>query len=242
MRHLILRLEAPLMSFGGDVIDANGPTLDFPLASLITGLLANALGWRRGQGTEHQRLQNRLIIGSRLDQPGERLVDFQTAQLGQKDRGWTTRGVIEGRDGGPDTYKSPHIRYRHYLADALVTVALRLEPTDEAPTLDDIAQALDFPARPLFIGRKACLPSSRIFAGMIDAEDVLAALKAWPLHAHASTDTIRICVPASEGNRPDHYRAEDTSDMRDWIAGTHAGKRQIHILAFGKADFQMAPT
>src|SRR5215813_9680694 len=49
MRHLILRLEAPLMSFGGDMIDANGPTLDFPLASLVIGLMANALGWTRAQ-------------------------------------------------------------------------------------------------------------------------------------------------------------------------------------------------
>jgi CRISPR system Cascade subunit CasD len=240
MQHLILHLEAPLMSFGGDVIDANGPTLDFPLASQVTGVIANALGWTRGQGTVHQRLQSRLIIGSRVDRAGERLVDFQTAQLGAKDRGWTTRGIIEGRDGGAATYKSPHIRYRHYLADALVTVALRLEPVDEPPTIKDIAEALEFPARPLFIGRKTCLPSARIFGGMTDAKDVLAALKAWPLSSDTSADTVRICVPASEGERTDRYRAESASDLRDWIAGVHAGERQVHILSFSKTDFKAA--
>jgi CRISPR system Cascade subunit CasD len=116
-RMLVERTTAPLMSFGGDMIDANGPTMNFPLASLVTGLMANALGWTRGQRTEHQRLQSRLVMGSRLDRPGERIVDFQTAQLDKRDRGWTTLGIVEGRGGGEQTYESPHIRYRHYLAD-----------------------------------------------------------------------------------------------------------------------------
>ncbi len=30
MQHLILHLEAPLMSFGADVIDANGPIENLP--------------------------------------------------------------------------------------------------------------------------------------------------------------------------------------------------------------------
>ena len=47
--YLLLRLEAPLMAFGGTMIDANGPTLDFPITSLVTGLIANALGWHRGE-------------------------------------------------------------------------------------------------------------------------------------------------------------------------------------------------
>ena len=236
MRHLILHLEAPLMSFGGDVIDANGPTLDFPLASLVTGLIANALGLARGQRAEHQRLQARLVVGSRLDRSGERIVDFQTAQLGKHDRGWTTRGVVEGRSG--DTYGSPHIRSRHYLADALVTVALRLEPAGEPPTIDDVAHALDYPARPLFIGRKSCLPSARIFGGFVEADDVLSALMTWPLSSEAARDQIRISVPPAEGSRLGRYRAESVSDLRDWIAGVPAGERQVHLLSVSKSDFK----
>ena len=235
MRHLILHLEAPLMSFGGDVIDANGPTLDFPLASLVTGLVANALGWSRGQRAEHQWLQKRLIMGSRLDRPGERLVDFQTAQLGKNDCGWTTHGVLEGRTGA--TYNSPHIRRRHYLADAQVMVALRLQPAEEAPTIEDIAAALEYPARPLFIGRKPCLPSTQILGGIVEADDVLAALMAWPLSPEADDGAIRILVPPSEGTRPERYRAERVSDLRDWIAGVHAGEREVHVLSLSKADF-----
>jgi CRISPR system Cascade subunit CasD len=234
MRHLILRLEAALMSFGGDMIDANGPILDFPLASLVIGLMANALGWTRAQSREHQRLQDRLVMGSRLDRPGERIVDFQTAQLAKDDRGWTTRGILEGRAGA--TYDSPHIRRRHYLADASVTVALRLQPTEEAPTIEDVARALEYPARPLFIGRKSCVPSTQLLAGYIDADDVLAALTTWPLPPDAGA-AIRISLPPTEGGRVQSYRAERISDLRDWVAGIHAGEREIHILSLSKSDF-----
>ena len=47
MEHLILNLEAPLMAFGGETIDNHGVTRRFPSASMLTGLFANALGWRR---------------------------------------------------------------------------------------------------------------------------------------------------------------------------------------------------
>src|SRR5262245_4242731 len=153
-RHLILRLEAPLMAFGGTMIDANGPTRDLPIVSMVTGLIANALGWHRAQRELHRDLQGRIVMGARLDRPGSELRDFQTAQLGANDKGWTTRGEPEGRAGGANTYNSPHIRKRHYRADAFVTIAFRLEPADQHPTLDEVAAALAEPARPLFIGRK----------------------------------------------------------------------------------------
>jgi CRISPR system Cascade subunit CasD len=42
-----MRLEAPLMAFGGEAIDNYGVIRDFPALSMVTGLLANALGYRR---------------------------------------------------------------------------------------------------------------------------------------------------------------------------------------------------
>ncbi len=99
-RHLMLRLSAPLLAYGGETIDNFGVIRDFPALSMLTGLIANALGWDRGDADLHDRLQARLRVGSRLDKPGTRLTDFQTAQLGAKDRGWTTRGQPEGRAGG----------------------------------------------------------------------------------------------------------------------------------------------
>lgn len=223
-RHLLLRLEGPLMAFGGETIDNLGVIRDFPAQSMLTGLIANALGWRREDATAHERLQARLVFGARLDRAGTRFTDFQTAELRKDDAGWTTSGQPEGRAGGEGTYKGQHLRYRDYHADAAVLVALRLEPADEAPTLDTVADALQRPARPLFLGRKPCLPASPLFAGWIDAPDVLTALRdAAPLAGNARP---RVLWPAGEGELPGSHRVE-LCDERNWTSGVHGGWRPV---------------
>lgn len=199
-RHLLLRLQAPLIAFGGETIDNFGVIRDFPALSMVTGLLANALGWRREDCELHDRLQERLLLGARLNTPVQRLTDFQTAQLGSNDKGWTTWGVPEERRGGAGTYDAPHLRYRDYHADLDVLVALRLSPPEQFPTLDDLAVALDHPARPLFIGRKSCLPSKRIFAGWIEANSVLQALQLAPQPESDRAQSFRMQWPDGEGN------------------------------------------
>jgi CRISPR system Cascade subunit CasD len=218
--HLLLRLRAPLIAFGGESIDNLGVIRDFPALSMITGLFANALGWQRSDHARHDRLQARLRIGTRLDNAGHRLTDFQTAQLAKNDVGWTTSGRPEGRGG--NSYESPHLRYRDYHADLDARVALRLEPADEAPTLAMLAAALDRPARPLFIGRKPCVPSARLFDGTIEAENVLQALLSVETPAHAS----RLQWPEGEGRLPGD-RLVDTCDERNWTSGVHGGWRPV---------------
>lgn len=44
---LHLLLEGPLLAFGGVRVDQFGPTRDFPAASMLVGLIGNALGWDR---------------------------------------------------------------------------------------------------------------------------------------------------------------------------------------------------
>jgi CRISPR system Cascade subunit CasD len=226
---LVLRLEAPLMSFGREAIDANGPTRDFPDASMLTGLLTNALGYTRSDAVRHQRLQDRLVFGVRIDRLGYDLHDFQTAQLSKRDLGWTTRGEPEGRAGGENTYDSPHIRFRHYRADAALTVALRLDPANERPTLDDLAAALDHPARPLFIGRKSCLPSASFFVGMSDAESLIAALQSIPT-TEPSIAACRFVLPPSETIGLGNPEIVRVTNKRDWSAGVHAGEERITII------------
>ena len=131
-RHLVLRLASPLIAFGGEAIDNLGVIRDFPALSMVTGLIANALGWDRSQAQEHNRLQARLCMGCVLAPEAQRVQDFQTAQLAKDDKGWTTWGVPEERAGGSGTYAGPHLRYRDYHADLCAWVALALHPADEA--------------------------------------------------------------------------------------------------------------
>ena len=233
MRHLILNLESPLMAFGGETIDNLGVIRWFPAASMLTGLFANALGWRRTDRERHQRLQDRLIFAARIDREpagGVRMTDFQTAQLGANDRGWTTRGQPEGRAGGANTYDAPHLRFRDYFADMRVTVALRLQPEAEAPTLDDLADALQEPARPLFIGRKPCLPAASLFRHFSERGDTaLAALLATAIDEPGDgDDRIKLLWPNGEG--VDGITANRTymlTDQRNWGSGLHGGGRQV---------------
>lgn len=231
-RHLLIRLHAPLIAFGGETIDNYGVIRDFPALSMMTGLMANALGWDRGDDTLHNRLQERMVMGARLDANGKRLVDFQTAQLQGNDKGWTTRGKVEIRTGGAGTYAAPHLRYRHYHADMNVLVALRLRPAAESPTLDELATALDKPARPLFVGRKNCLPTDRLVAGWVEADNILCALQ---LAQPALPHNVRAQWPDGEGRLPDQLdRTLDVCDERNWTSGVHGGWRPVRegVLPF----------
>lgn len=223
-RHLLIRLASPLIAFGGETIDNFGVIRDFPALSMVTGLIANALGWDRGDDALHNRLQERLRLGTRLDAPGSRLTDFQTAQLGAADKGWTTWGAIEERRGGASSYDSPHLRYRDYHADLTALLALRLEPADASPTLDEVAQALDRPQRPLFIGRKPCLPVGRLVVGWIDADSVLQALQLAPPANDARG--WRAQWPDGEGQLAND-RLVDVCDERNWTSGLHGGWRPV---------------
>lgn len=225
MRWLVLALRAPLVSFGGETIDARGVTRDFPAASALTGLLGNALGYERYETALLEGLQARLVFGARREAEPRlgRMTDFQTAQLSKSDKGWMTRGLPEGRDGGADTYDSPHIRYRDHHADAEVTVVLRLEPAEEAPDLDALAAALDRPARPLFIGRKACLPAAPMNSGFTEAASAREALAAIPAEG---PEPLRAIWPAGEGEEGAD-RIVLLTDERNWRSGLHGGARRV---------------
>jgi CRISPR system Cascade subunit CasD len=230
--YLRIVLEGPLLAFGGEAVDARGVIVDFPGASMLNGLFANALGWQRTDRDALARLQDRLQYAARIDRNGTRLTDFQTAQLRKDDKGWTTHGAPEGRDGSANTYNSPHIRQRDYDADKRVVVAARLTEPDEAPTLADLAAALDEPARPLFLGRKPCLPIGRICAGVVDADGFLAALASMPL---ATGATPRVLLPGSEpAQRGDEVR--QWSDQRDWHSGVHGGTRTVLIRSLPRQE------
>ncbi len=248
MRHLILNLESPLMSFGGEAIDNYGVTRRFPAASMLTGLFANAMGWRRTERARHQRLQERLVFAARIEREpagGLSMRDFQTAQLGANDKGWTTLGVPEDRAGGASTYKSPALRYRDYYADARVVVALHLRDPDEHPTLADLAAALNEPARPLFIGRKSCLPSAPLIGRKLcwsskppyerlkefeEGDTALAALRATPLvEPDAAPPLIPLLWPEGEdADGVDSSNFHMLTDQRNWASGLHGGGRWVH--------------
>jgi CRISPR system Cascade subunit CasD len=253
---LVLRLEAPLVAFGGVTIDAVGVIRDFPALSMLTGLFANALGYERTERQRHQDLQDRIVFAARLD--GEPhigvLRDNQNVQdLDKEKRGWTTRGMPEERGGG--SLGAIHRRQRDYHPDALVAVVVTLEPAAQGPTLEDLAAALDRPARPLFIGRKPCLPVAPLRHRLADGKAFLEAATAHealsllprltplgeaPRHRRSGSSRRIVAAeatplalpaqwPAGEGpaDGPLVDRSVNLADRRNWLSGLHGGTRHV---------------
>lgn len=159
MATLLLRLAGPLQAWGQDSKFETRRTNREPTKSGVIGLLAAALGIRRGDDLALQRLCG-LRFGVRFDQEGRLLVDYHTAAT-EKDR-----------KEGKTTYQT----WRHYLSDAAFLVGLESE--DQA-LLSELQTALRYPVFPLFLGRRACPPTLPLCLGIRQA-DLLTALKSEP--------------------------------------------------------------
>lgn len=234
---LLLRFDAPLMSFGAPIVDNQGEIQPYPALSMMTGLLGNALGFDHSEFDRLERLQERLRYASRQDRRGRLIEDYQTVDLSKPymddDRAWTTYGRTESRAGGSAS-GGTHIRHRDYWADAVHTVAVTLNAPDEVPTLDDLETAVTHPARPLFLGRKPCLPAASLLAGRMQVDTLTDALVQAPLHNRADDGpSYAAWWPTQpESDAPsdealDLDLREPVTDRRDWKNQIHVGERWI---------------
>lgn len=241
---LLLRLEAPLMAFGGPMVDYIGRTRNFPGQAQIAGMLANALGYNHQDSDALEQLQARLRFASVLLRPGEAIRDYHTVDLGQRHlsgTGWTTRGAVEERGGASSD--GTHIRHRWYLADALVLVALALMDGD--PGVADLEVALEYPARPLFIGRKTCLPTAPILLGPpVTAATAREALSQGVLRLPRPDPDVRakdgamieIDARLSDPDMPNRAEEQRLVDIRDWRNQMHTGGRDVRRYPFPVAN------
>ncbi|GLZ38734.1 type I-E CRISPR-associated protein Cas5/CasD [Actinokineospora sp. NBRC 105648] len=184
MTALVLRLAAPLQSWGTSSRFTRRGTDLAPSRSGVIGLLAAAKGLSRVDPLDELR---DLRIGVRVEQAGQLERDFQTART---------------RDGS----RSMPLSYRFYLADAVFVVAVEGATT----LLDDLAAALRRPAFPLFLGRRSCPPAGKLLVGMATG-DIKQALTGTPWLAspairrrHAASqvrlDTVLDCPPGTPGS------------------------------------------
>lgn len=236
MEVLLLRFDAPLLSFGGTVVDQINATRDHPGRAMLTGLFGNALGYRHGDAAALSALQRRIRWAAREDQPGRPFMDFQTVNFTAEfmRQGWTTRGrpeVREAKYSKPETGTS--IRYRHYLADALYLVAVALAEGD-GPDLDALDAAVQRPARPLFLGRKCCIPSTPLRHGRVTTNrlrdalvhpDVPRIVRRGLTVRDEAHERVRAWWPIEDGTEIGRTLAF-TDDM-DWENQLHVGRRYV---------------
>lgn len=226
--YLILRLDAPMQSWGSVALDPLRPTHGFPTRSALAGMMASALGWRYRDGARTTALQDALRYSVREERTPRRMRDYQTADLdGIGREGWTRWGME--RRGGGSAATGTHILEKQYLAGGVFLVALTLH--SEAPVgLSEIAEALARPARPLFLGRKGCIPASPILVGRIEEGSPYEALQEWPVDlADASdgkSDRSVVCW-YEDGDGPDEGEPEEIWDRRDFSTDRFGGSRTV---------------
>lgn len=183
MTALLLRLAAPLQSWGTASRFTRRATDRAPSKSAVIGLLAAAEGRRRTDSIEHLL---GLTFAVRTEQPGRLERDFQTAAR-----------------RGADTPIS--LSTRHYLADAVFVAAVE----GDRALLEGLSDALRRPHFPLFLGRRSCPPVGPVGLGLRDggAVDVLERepwrASAWVQRGHRAPD-VRLnltadCPPGERG-------------------------------------------
>jgi CRISPR system Cascade subunit CasD len=234
MEILVLRFDSPLMSFGGVIVDQHGVIDRFPGKSFLAGLFGNALGYSHGDSGLLNKLQSRIEFAARWDIEPEKIVDYHTVCLGQekmRSPGWTTRGEPEHRSGGDAAKFGTHQRYRHYWVNGVMTLTATFldEPGDENdPSIASLATKLAEPVRPLFLGRKTCLPSAPLLLAVVTEEDVLKALKKVPPMIRNRREAklcMEACWPSRLEPSETQHRRVRVYDSRDWVTQLHTGSR-----------------
>lgn len=143
MSTLLLRLAAPMQSWGMESKFDYRKTGREPSKSGVVGLLAAALGRGRGDSVEDLTA---LRFGVRIDQPGQVLRDLQIAKY-QKSK----------------TKVDTYFTYRDYLCDAAFLVGLE---SAQEEVLQGLVRALQAPVFPLFLGRRSCPPTQPLVLGI----------------------------------------------------------------------------
>lgn len=164
---LALRLDGPLQSWGFDSQYNRRVTGLLPTKSAVAGMCCAALGLPRDSDQEQKFLGSFSTLrmtaiaiprkGARKYLPVRRLMDYHTVQ--------NTR-TADGKN------KDCHITLRQYLTDASFGVLLEGAP----PLLAQIADAVRNPVWGLWLGRKTCIPSAPVFAGLKEKRDEALAL------------------------------------------------------------------
>jgi len=155
--YLALRLVGPLQSWGFDSQYSHRNTGLMPTKSAIAGMCCAAFGLARGSSEEESFLlsfntvkMTSIAIPTKINKeslPVRRMQDYHTVQNTKKASG----GI-----------KDCHITHRQYLTDTSFGVLLE----GELLLLKSVAEKLADPAWGIWLGRKACIPSAPVLAGL----------------------------------------------------------------------------
>lgn len=180
---LALRLQGPLQSWGFDSQYNRRNTGLMPTKSGVAGMCCAALGLPRGSDAEKKFLSTFNAVKmtavaiprehNNKELPVRRLQDYHTVENTLKADGTKNKNCV--------------LTNRHYLTDAAFGILL----AGEMVFLEEIAAGLADPVWGLWLGRKTCVPSAPILAGLKDnRDDALSLLTDKPIESLARQEEV----------------------------------------------------
>ena len=168
MKHLALYLRAPLQSWGASSKFGDRGTLDAPTRSGLLGLLAAACGVDKNDEARDREWLARaakISVAVLAFRRGDRMPDYHTVGAHyDKDDSWQKRMIPTTPDGKP---RGTDLTHRDYLADSVFGAVL----SGDDALVDEMAAGLADPVWGIWLGRKSCIPTEPIFAGVFESED-----------------------------------------------------------------------
>ncbi|MBN1577052.1 MAG: type I-E CRISPR-associated protein Cas5/CasD [Chitinispirillaceae bacterium] len=159
---LALRLQGPMQSWGFNSQFNRRDTSLFPTKSALVGLCCAAMGINRGSEEEKVVLlvfiETKLICiaipckQKNMEVTVKRMQDYHTVQNTRDAKGSIKNDAV--------------LTYRQYLNDAGFIALLE----GEKEFLGRVAESLQNPVWGVWLGRKACIPSAPVFAGLFATE------------------------------------------------------------------------
>lgn len=185
---LLLRLEAPLQSYGERSKWDFRDSAFFPTKSGIIGMIACGMGLKR-DSEEIAGLSSALTVHVRADMPGRMSIDYNTVT-----------GIIHTADGktrGNKGEESTIISSRQYLEDASFLVAV----CGEEKLLLRCRDALLDPVWPYYLGRRCCVPTRPVFEALTyEYGSPKEAFEAWPRADRSDKVIIQCQYEDENGN------------------------------------------
>ncbi len=225
MKHLALYLRAPLQSWGASSKFGDRGTLDAPTRSGLLGLLAAACGVDKNDETRDREWLARaakLSVAVLAFRRGDRMADYHTVGARyDKDDPWQKRMIPTTPDGKP---RGTDLTHRDYLADSVFGAVL----SGDDALVDEMATGLADPVWGVWLGRKSCIPTEPIFAGVFESEDAA---------RNALAGRLRGSLERGGGK----VAGGDSTDVAFSVLEARAGEEDETLLdvpvSFGRREF-----
>ena len=225
MKHLALYLRAPLQSWGASSKFGDRGTLDAPTRSGLLGLLAAACGVDKNDEARDREWLARaakLSVAVLAFRRGDRMPDYHTVGARyDKDDPWQKRMIPTTPDGKP---RGTDLTHRDYLADSVFGAVL----SGDDALVDEMAAGLADPVWGIWLGRKSCIPTEPIFAGVFESEDAA---------RNALAGRLRGSLERGGGK----VAGDDSTDVAFSVLEARAGEEDETLLdipvSFGRREF-----